>query len=285
MTIKIVGVITSFYPEIDELERNINSFLPYIDRLIIWENTPMEASVIDKLLTRLNNEKVEVKTTGKNEYLSKPFNICFQWAKKQGYTHVLTMDQDSRFEPDQFPVYLNSIRNCTDNSIAVFAPNAENFDQSQELLELKGVITSGSVYVLQVFDDSLMFNEDFLIYMVDAEYCIRARLKGYKIICFTKIHLIHNMGYAEKSKLGLVINNYSAQSTYYIIRNVILTWKLHPDYMNRKAKCGFYRYKVFYRLGKIIFEKNAILKCKAILLALIHGHLSKGGRFDLVKQR
>jgi len=280
---KILGVITSYYPEIDELERNIYSFLPYIDKLIIWENTPKEASEISKLVTKLNNIKVEVNTTGNNEYLSKPFNICFQWAKEQGYTHVLTMDQDSSFEPDDFPVYLKYISSNSDDSIAVFAPNAEDFNQSQEILELNGAVTSGSVYVLKAFGDTLMFNEDFLIYMVDAEYCIRARQKGYKIICFTKIHLIHKMGYAEKSKLGLVINNYSAQSTYYIIRNVILTWKMYPDYMTRKDKCGFYKYKVFYRLGKIIFEKNAILKCKAILLALVHGHLSKGGRFDLVK--
>jgi len=259
--------------------------LPWVDHLILWENTPQEASEIYKLEISLNNKKVEVKTTGENEFLAKPFNLSFQWAKEQGYSYMLTMDQDSRFEKDQFPEYLKHIRSSNDNSIAVFAPNAENFDQLQEMLELKGAVTSGSVYVLNVFNESLMFNEDFLIYMVDAEYCIRARKKGYKILCFTKIHLIHEMGYAEKSKLGLIINNYSAQSTYYIIRNVILTWKLHPEYMTKKDKRGFYKYKVIYRLGKIIFEANAVLKCKAIFLALIHGHTVRGGRYDLVKHR
>jgi len=282
---KILGIITSFYPKINELERNINSFLSEIDQLIIWENTPREASEMDKLEKKLNNKKVEVKTTGNNEYLANPFNDCFKWAKEQGYTHILTMDQDSCFENDHFHQYLKYISSCNDNSIAVFAPNAENFNQSQEIIELKGAITSGSVYALNVFDDSQMFNEDFLIYMVDVEYCIRARRKGYKIICFTGIHLIHKMGYAEKSKLGLIINNYSAQSTYYIIRNIILTWKLYPDYMTKKDKRGFYKYKVIYRLAKIIFEPNAILKCKAIFLALIHGHLSKGGRYDLATRK
>jgi len=282
---KILSIITSFFPEIDELERNINSFLPEIEHLIIWENTPKGESYIYQLIEKLNSNKIEVRTTGQNEYLAKPFNVCFRWAKEQGYTHVLTMDQDSRFENGQFSEYLKHIRSCRESSIAVFAPNAENFDKSQEIIELKGAVTSGSVYVLNAFDDSLMFNEDFLIYMIDAEYCLRARKKGYKIVCFTRIPLIHKMGYAEKSKLGLIINNYSAQSTYYIIRNIILTWKLHPDYMTRKAKWGFYKYKVFYRLGKIIFETNALLKCRAIFLALFHGYLSKGGRYDLVKQR
>ncbi|MCE5331939.1 MAG: hypothetical protein LLF95_07345 [Bacteroidales bacterium] len=282
---KICAIVSSFYPNLSELENNILTYLSWVDYLIIWENTPLEVSEMDKLEKKLNNKKVEIRTTGDNEYLAKPFNVCFQWAKEQGFTHVLTMDQDSSFENGQFSEYLKHIRSCNDNSIAVFAPNAENFDQSQELIELRGAVTSGSVYVLNAFDNSQMFNESFLIYMVDAEYCIRVRKKGYKVVCFTRIRLIHQMGYAEKSRFGLVINNYSAQSTYYIIRNIILTWKAHPDYMTRKAKYGFYKYKVIYRLGKIIFETDSILKCKAIFLALIHGHLSKGGRYDLVRRR
>lgn len=279
--IKLCAIVSSYFPNLDELETNILSYLPWVDHLIIWENTPQNVSNINQLVTKLNNEKVEVKTAGNNEYLAKPFNICFRWAKENGYSHALTMDQDSSFENGQFPLYLKQIQKESNDSIAVYAPNAENFDQSQELIELNGVITSGSVYAINPFFESQMFNEDFLIYMIDAEYCIRARKKGYKILCFTRIQLIHKMGYAEKSKTGLIINNYSAQSTYYIIRNIILTWKLHPDYMSRKAKWGFYKYKVIYRLGKIIFETNALLKCKAIFLALIHGHLSRGGRYDL----
>ena len=281
--IKLCAIVSSYFPNLDELETNILSFLPWVDHLIIWENTPLNVSEISQLVTKLNNEKIEVKTTGKNEYLAKPFNICFKWAKENGYTHVLTMDQDSSFENGQFPLYLKQIQKENNDSTAVYAPNAENFDQSQELIELRGVITSGSVYALNPFFESKMFNEEFLIYMIDAEYCIRARKKGYKILCFTRIKLLHKMGYAEKSKAGLIINNYSAQSTYYIIRNIILTWKLHPEYMTKKAKWGFYKYKVIYRLGKIIFESSSLLKSKAILLALIHGHLSRGGRYDLTK--
>lgn len=281
--IKLCAIVSSYFPNLDELETNILSFLPWVDHLIIWENTPQEVSKTIQLVSKLNNEKIEIKTTGKNEYLAKPFNICFQWAKGNGYTHVLTMDQDSSFENGQFPLYLKQIQKERNDSIAVYAPNAENFDQTQELIELRGVITSGSVYALNPFFESKMFNEEFLIYMIDAEYCIRARKKGYKILCFTRIKLLHKMGYAQKSKAGLIINNYSAQSTYYIIRNIILTWKLHPEYMTTKAKWGFYKYKVIYRLGKIVFESSSLLKSKAIFLALIHGHFSKGGRYDLTK--
>lgn len=283
--VKVCAIVSSYFPNIDELGNNILTYLRWVDHLIIWENTPQKDSKLDQLVTKLNNEKIEIKTTGENEFLAKPFNICFQWAKENGYTHVLTMDQDSSFEKEQFPEYLKYIRNYDNNSIAVFAPNAEDFDLSEEVIELKGAITSGAVYSLNIFGKSQMFNEDFLIYMIDAEYCFKAKKKGFKTLCFTRIHLNHQMGYIKKSKTGLIINNYSAQSTYYIIRNVILTWKLYPDYMNQKAKYGFFKYKVIYRLGKIIFEINPFLKSKAILMAIIHGYLSKGGRYDLTKPK
>ncbi len=77
---KILGVISSFYPDIIELERNINSFLPEIDHLILWENTPKEKSYIQQLIERLKSTKVEVRTTGENEYLAVPFNMCPQFA-------------------------------------------------------------------------------------------------------------------------------------------------------------------------------------------------------------
>ena len=46
---KIVAVVSSFYPNIDELEVNINSYLPWVDRLIIWENSSRADSQVDSL--------------------------------------------------------------------------------------------------------------------------------------------------------------------------------------------------------------------------------------------
>ena len=85
----------------------------------------------------------------------------------------------------------------------------------------------------------------------------------------------------KKSKLGYIINFYSAQSTYYIIRNTILSWKLYPNQFPLSDKLIFIKYKVVYRICKICFEPNIILKLKAIFLGLIHGCVGKFGRFDI----
>lgn len=279
--IKICAIVSSYFPDLNELEKNISSYLPWVDKLIIWENTPGKESKINVLTEKLNSEKIEVRTTGQNEFLAKPFNICIQWAKEAGFTHILTMDQDSRFENGHFEKYVNKIIEYNDENVAVFAPNAQNFELHPESIERDFVITSGTISPLKIFDKVGLFNEDLLIYHIDNEMCIRARAKGFKIIAFTNICLVHNEGYKRRMKIGFVLNNYSAQSTYYIIRNTILLWKLQPNYVTLKEKYIFYKYKIVFRLAKIVFEDKSLLKAKAILFALFHGYLFRKGRYDL----
>jgi rhamnosyltransferase len=279
---KILGVISTFYPKIDELESNINSFLSGIDHLIIWENTPAKDSTINALVNQLGVGKIEVRTTGKNEYLANPFNLCFDWARNEGYTHVLTMDQDSRFQDNQFDHFRQLVESNFYDDIAIYAPAInKSLKPDSSFIEVDNSITSGSIYSLSAFQKVGYFREDFLIYMVDTEFGIRVRNNGFRILCFPDIILKHESGYAQKSKQGFVLNMYSAQSTYYIIRNIILTWKLYPDKFTLKEKVFLFKYKVIYRTVKIVFELNKTKKLKGIYMGLIHGLLGRSGRYDL----
>lgn len=286
---KICAIVSSYRPEPESLAKNILSYLPDVDHLIIWDNTLSSESCINQLVSELNTGKVEVRTSGRNEYLAKPFNDCFRWAKENGYTHVLTMDQDSSFKAGEFKIYLRSIRNSADDSIAVFGPNVEGemILPTAELVEVETVITSGAVYPLDKFEINGLFREDFLIYMIDVEYCLRVREKGYKVMCIAGVTLSHQMGHAKKAAFGLTVKNTPAQSTYYRIRNIILTWRLFPQYhafwsqSSPRAKFLFYKYNVCYRLAKIVFEDKRRLKCKAIFLGMIHGWRSRSGRYDV----
>lgn len=278
---KLCAVVSSYFPYINEFENNINSYLEWVDWLIIWENTPQNSSRIAELARNLNSPKIEVRTTGQNEYLAKPFNICIEWAKENGFTHILTMDQDSCFEDGHFQRYIQNVKQCNIGSVAVFSPNTGNFNIQTEPLEIQSAITSGAIIPLNVFNQFGMFNEDFLIYNIDIEFCRRVRSFQQKIIAFTGIQLIHSEGYKKRSKAGFVVINYSAQSTYYIIRNTILLWKLYPKTVTASEKFNFYKYKVVYRTVKLIFEHDRLRKFKAVFYALIHGHLSRKGKYEV----
>ncbi|MDR0983111.1 MAG: hypothetical protein LBM07_07740 [Culturomica sp.] len=277
---KLLAVVSSYFPKLEELEENIQSYLPWVDKLIIWENTPKEQSKIKELTDKLNCDKIQVRTTGENEFLAKPFNICVQWAKENGYTHILTMDQDSKFENGNFERYIELVKNCTDDKIGCFSPNIGNKrTSSKEIIAIETAITSGAIYPLSVFDNIGLFDEKLLIDCVDTEFCLRAHTHNIKTVCVTSINLLHHLGSFKKTKVGLLLNNYSAQRTYYLLRNRILIEKKYPKYDDNKK--SFFKYQLFYRIIKVILEKDSLRKIKAILLALIHASKGKSGRYNI----
>jgi rhamnosyltransferase len=279
---KILGVVSAYYPDIQELVKNINSYLDQLDLLIIWENTPVLESRMDEILPLINSDKIMVSSTGFNEGLGKPFSEALKKAKSENFDFLLTMDQDSYFANGEFEKYVKLIENNIHTNIAVYSPNRNNiYNSEKDFVEIRTAISSGSIYPVLNFEKTGNFREDYFLYMIDIEYCFRAKRNNLITVCLPAVSLLHKEGYAEKSKFGLSVNNYPAQSTYYIIRNSLLTWKLYPEYTTRKDKIYFYKYKVIYRLLKIMFEKQPFLKIKALILGLLHGFKFKTGQFDL----
>jgi len=279
---RYIAVVTLYYPDVSEVTKNIQTYLPHLDKLIIWENTPKSESVIDSISRFLNSGKIEIRGTGKNEGLAKPFNDVVRLAQKENYDFILTMDQDSSFEAGGFEKYIGLIEANSDDTVGVYAPNRNNVsDLTRNFVEMRTAISSGAVYPVSLFEKIGLFNEYFFIYMIDIEFCLRAKKHNMKTVCVTPITMLHQEGYAEKSRLGLSVNNYSAQSTYYIIRNTILTWNLFPKEFTLSDKFLFFKYKLIYRTLKLGFETDRIRKLKAIYLGILHGITRKKGQYNI----
>jgi rhamnosyltransferase len=279
---KIVGIVTIYYPDVKSIVDNINSYLNELDYLILWENTPIADSEISRIEALLDAENIIIRGTGQNEGLAKPFNECMRWAEDNGYDYLLTMDQDSYFANDDFRRYVDLVQNNTDTSIAIFAANRHFLPAGKDhFVEIRTAISSGAIYPVEIFGMTGAFLTDLFVYMVDIEFCFRAKRAGMKIVCVPSVNLEHQEGYVRKSIFGLSLNYYSAQSTYYIIRNTILIWKLYPEYTTKQDKSSFFKYKIAYRLLKLIFEDEVFFKFKAIFCGLLHGIQSKKGKYDI----
>lgn len=275
---KLLALTSSYFPNLIELERNISTYLPWVDKLLVWENTPQRDSSISELSNKFSYDRIEVKTTGQNEFLATPFNFAVNYAKENGYTHILLMDQDSYFEEDHFEAYINEIKNCVDSSIGVFSPNRDIVDQLGTFKEIPHAISSGSIIPIRVFETVGFFREGFLIDALDIEFCYRVRKMAYKVVCNTSIYLFHSLGYKQKN-VGITTQNYSAQRTYYIVRNHIITFSLFGAQAPKGAKFDFYKYKIVYRLIKIFLEKNSLQKIKAIVIGILHGLFKREGQY------
>lgn len=278
---KLLAIVSSFYPDIEELEKNTNSYLPCVDKLIVWENTPQEDSYIGQLLERFPSDKVAVQTTGKNEYLAEPFNRCFRYAQANGYTHVLTMDQDSRFTEGHFEKYLDLVSHYPPEKIAVFGPHTDQKSVASDIIrEIDSVIMSGAIYPIETFWTLGGFDEQLVIDAVDTEYCMRARESSYHTIQIDSVFLEHHLGYRHKHWLGLTLVPYSAQRTYYYLRNTLWIWNVYPQYFPREYRKHFIKYRIIFRLLKIMFEKHSVKKVYSIFLGIKHYKLGRLGRYD-----
>ena len=47
---KIIGVVTTYFPDFKKLQANISTYLEQLDYLFIWENTPKEKSRVAAFL-------------------------------------------------------------------------------------------------------------------------------------------------------------------------------------------------------------------------------------------
>ena len=95
--VKIAAVVITYFPDIKDTIANIGLYIHHVDKLIVWDNNT--AAEGDKFRPEYEAyaHKIEFMGTGKNEGIAFALNRCIEWATENGYTHLLTMDQDSSF--------------------------------------------------------------------------------------------------------------------------------------------------------------------------------------------
>lgn len=276
---KIAGIVVAYYPDMEELERNIASYLDDLEMLMIWENTPRKDSRLQDYFGC--HPKIQIRTTGQNEGIARALNEGAEWAIRNDCSHLLTMDQDASFREGQFSLFVALVEKERYPSAGMYIPNRNNSDESLPVREVETAITSGCLIPVSLFSDIGFFMTELFIDMVDHEYCIRARLKGYKIFEFRQICMNHRLGDRNRSKLGYKVNNYPPLRTYYIIRNWHIVRKMYPDsFLNTgRERRKFSRKYGWQRFFKIIFfEHHKSAKLKAFFLGYYHAGIGKTGK-------
>jgi rhamnosyltransferase len=226
----INGFITLYLPT-EDVVTNIHSYLPYLNKLIVVDNSPnkfnFDASLIDL-------SKIIHIHTGENLGIAKSLNKAIEISLEHKVGFLLTMDQDTQFLSNHFNVYKNFISEWLDNKeIVMFGistssePNADSTPKYNEIL-----ITSGSIINLKYINQIGFFDEKLFIDEVDTEFCYRIIASGLFTLKLENICLKHSIG---KSKLMKVpfSNKYiyryfhSPQRVYYMIRNFLYVNKIY----------------------------------------------------------
>jgi rhamnosyltransferase len=280
---KILGIILLYHPPVDVID-NILSYLAYMgeeDKLIVWSNSSHDKIIFPEKYKE-QEEKIIEMGDGSNVGFA-AYNIAVKYAREHHYTHLLTMDQDSRFKDNDFQKYVQLVSQANEN--AIFSPNRiihgeKRFVEQDSFIEVEETISSGCLIPVDVFDEIGLFRDDFFIYAIDVEFSLRAKKYGIPTKMVPSASMFHEGGY-QKTKHKFLWktffpNEYSPVSSYYLVRNSLIIQRLYPG-----AKClkglmyGFFYKRLFFVL---CYESNKWAKWKGLLLGYVHGKMRKTGK-------
>lgn len=218
------GVVVAYNPIEDEIVKNIKSYIKYIDKLYIVDNSENDNSFMFNQL-----EKVEYIANMENLGIASALNNAAQKAISEGYKWLLTMDQDSRFDNDainDMKAYIE-FSSKTKERLGIVSP-FHLTPRSEDIINYNiisypiVVMTSGNMVNLDAYTDINGFIDWYFIDCVDFDFCLSMRKKGYEIAQINSAILNHQLGETQKKKfLGktLFVDNHNYIRRYYMIRN------------------------------------------------------------------
>lgn len=284
---KLAGFIVLYNPDLNALCHNISCVIDHVDHLYLYKNSSVDEAHILKIFDTQTKKKISFIGDGVNIGIAGALNKAARLSIEKEYSHLLTLDQDSYFKNGHLLLYKELVDKTEEKDIGIYCSNISNrgelvFDQDQPSLTVVDSITSGSIFPISTFLVVGYFDEPLFIDAVDYEYCYRARKEfGLRTLVFTNIILEHEVGYPEKIFGGFTTDNYSAQRTYYIVRNHLIIWSRYPDYFQSSYKRVLIKGHILKRFVKVLLgEKHKVEKMKAILLGLVHGLLNKTGKYE-----
>lgn len=221
----MLGVVTLYNPDREQAIRNIGSYAPDLDGLIVWDNSPINHS------EWFNNPFYDYQWTGENRCIAPAINYALGFARKNGYNVLLLMDQDSQWT--HFASYRQDIESRMEKGeICVFTPFVEGCDDfsiTEEVQEKRLFINSGSVIPIQILQAIGGIDEQaFPLDAIDHDIAFSIREHGYRAVCLTSHRLVHSLGYPQRmGPFHLFTPNYNRFRTYHMTRSHIICYRKH----------------------------------------------------------
>ena len=282
---KILALIVTYKPDSAVLQRNIDSFIEHVDRLLIWDNTPGEERYFGHpAFSFIEMPKIEILGDGQNRGVGYALNQGVRYAMENGYSYLLTMDQDSYFADKSFSRLAQTIETLNDSLVAGVVPYAciQNLTPSAGKEE-KGVsktfnaITSGTVYMTEPMGKIGAFRTDFFIDAIDTEYALRAKKNKYYFLQVHEALLQHQLGNIKMRSLGfrnIRCFNYSPMRCYYFARNQYIVCRNYPSI---KRWFAYWKSFIFRNFSVALFETDKRKKMGAYFRGLFDGIRGKTG--------
>jgi len=281
-------VFITYHPD-SEFCNRVKSMQQQIPKTIIVDNHSTDNEIT--LLKELTDKNTILLTNKSNMGIAAALNQAAAEARRQGFTWILTFDQDSICEPDLMQtlssiyqqaedsaqialIGSNYISSGTGRAVYRFKPDAPSY------VEVPMCITSASLTSLNAIERVGGFKEKYFIDAVDTEICFRFRAEGLKVLMSTKPLITHSIGNQTiRHIFGISVctADHSPLRRYYMTRNRIL---LAKKYIFKEFRSV--TYDLFNLIEQIImlvlFEQDKWNKLKAYATGLYDGLINRTGK-------
>jgi rhamnosyltransferase len=278
---RVLGAVILFHPANGLLD-NVKTYIDEVDELLVIDNSE-PPSPLGPALSQLSG-KVNLLTNPGNLGIAKALNQTAGYGVDHGFSWVLTMDQDSKFEAGALARMKEYLADCaiTPGILTPFhcTPGGTKPPVDPPTKAVRITMTSGNLLNLQAFTRSGPFEEKLFIDSVDHEYCLRLRRNGFSVTRLNTAVLYHQLGQIKYHRIlffKIKTTNHPALRKYYMTRNRL--------YVMRKY-IGF-DLKFFARELKelitglwttILFEEHGAEKVRAMFLGAWHFAAGKYGK-------
>lgn len=281
---KNIAVVTVLFNPATDTADNIKTYLPFFSRVYLIDNSSKNNL---ELLNALDDYKISYRFDGNNEGLSKRLNEVADIARVEGFSYLLTMDQDSSFDEKMLTDYLECIESFAyRKTVAMYGvePDKRLLQKGNcNAIYRQMLITSGSLINLEIHSILKGFDENLFIDFVDTEYCLRAIKNGFDTIKFRNILMNHAIGinkvfHSLKTFQKTSRSLHTPQRVYYMFRNYLYTRKLYKM-SNEEVFRGITK-NVFISLkNNLIYNKDRLQVFRNIIIAFFHHKINKMGKW------
>lgn len=258
--IKMLGVLTLYNIEKDLALNNMERYAPYLDQLVVWDNSA------DNHSDWFPVPNIEYHWTGENTYIASAINFARHYAEELGYDLLLIMDQDSRWE--DFSAFRHQVEICyQEDPNRVFCPYIPRNDafEIKSDIQVKNVfINSGTVIPIHILDAIGGADELFPLDALDYDLSRRIQDAGYSIVSLTHHRLIHTIGKVQRmGPLNIATNNYGPERTYSITKSHILYYRKYRHVLPSSEKWFILKEHFIKKLYRVLLaepQKLSLLK-------------------------
>lgn len=273
---RILAAIILFNPDIKRLAKCLRNITPFVEQVFFVDNASRNANEIESFVNTI--PKAILTRNDQNQGLSKPFNNLINFAKKNNFSQLLLLDQDS--EPSEN--YIKEFRKYISKDYVCLVPLQKH--KAAEFQKLFGIAPAGSTEVIKESINSgtlininelptnVFFDENFFVDWIDIDFFHQLRKEQKKILRVNTAQLLVDIGHQE---IHHFFNHTWFSSGYSAFRlekqakdTVYFCWKNR----NHSYFKGHVTFILWRWLMMLLFEKNKVKKTFAIISGLIQGH-------------